>query len=176
MIQNLLRRIFAHIKDLLQPIREAVNKINKKLDPWFEFSWSVQTLRGKIATIIKGIFATIMGIFSLFFVIQNVKQITDVVSDAAKGQNVWLSKLETALSHYPSFTSVIASMDDAMSSIGAFFSPPLTFTYIIQTFGIGDAVNSIIVCAVQGVGFVITMRLMFWALGGVKIHMTKGVK
>lgn len=120
MIQNLLRRIFAHIKDLLQPIREAVNKINKKLDPWFEFSWSVQTLRGKIATIIKGIFATIMGIFSLFFVIQNVKQITDVVSVAAKGQNVWLSKLETALSHYPSFTSVVASMDDAMSSIGAF--------------------------------------------------------
>ena len=168
---KLLARIFARLKDLLQPIREAVNKINKKLDPWFEFSWSVQTLRGKIATILKG-----MGVFSLFFVIQNVKQITDVVSDAAKGQNVWLSKLETALSHYPSFSSVIASMDSAMSSIGTFFSPPLTFTHIIQTFGIGDAVNSIIVCAVQGVGFVITMRLMFWALGGVKIHMTKGVK
>ena len=173
---KLLARIFARLKDLLQPIREAVNKINKKLDPWFEFSWSVQTLRGKIATILKGMFAAIMGVFSLFFVIQNVKQITDVVSDAAKGQNVWLSKLESALSHYPSFSSVIASMDSAMSSIGTFFSPPLTFTRIIQTFGIGDAVNSIIVCAVQGVGFVITMRLMFWALGGVKIHMTKGVK
>lgn len=175
-MKKLLARIFEHFKDLLQPIREAVNKINKKLDPWFEFSWSVQTLRGKIATIIKGMFAAVMGIFSLIFVIQNVKQIADVVSDATKGQNVWLSKLESALGHYPSFSSVIASMDSAMSSIGTFFSPPLTFTHIIQTFGIGDAVNSIIVCAVQGVGFVITMRLMFWALGGVKIHMTKGVK
>ena len=175
-MKKLLARIFDRLKDLLHPIREGVNKINKKLDPWFEFSWSVQTLRGKIATIIRGMFAAVMGIFSLMFVIQNVKQIADVVGDATKGQDVWLSKLESALSHYPSFTSVIASMDSAMASIGTFFNPPLTFTHIIQTFGIGDAVNSIIVCAVQGVGFVITMRLMFWALGGVKIHMTKGVK
>ena len=176
MIGNLLKRIFSHLKDLLSPIRETVNKINKKLDPLFEMSWSVQTLRGKIATIFRSIFGVIVGIFSLIFMILNIKQIKDVVTDTVSGQNVWLSKLQDALGAYPSFQSVIAAMDGAMSSIGTFFSPPLTFTQIIQTFGIGDAVNSIIVCAVQGVGFIITMRLMFWALGGVKIHMTKGVK
>lgn len=63
-----------------------------------------------------------------------------------------------------------------MSSLTNFFSPPLTFTKILQTTGIGDAVNTIIVCAVQGVAFVISMRLLFWSLGRVKLTMIKPIK
>lgn len=63
-----------------------------------------------------------------------------------------------------------------MSALGTYFNPVPTFSKILQVTGIGDGVNSIIVCAVQGVAFVISMRLMFWALGRVKISMVKPIK
>ncbi len=175
-MKKLLSRIFGKVGDLLAPIRDKISQINKKLDGLFDFSWTMGSLFKKLGFIIQGIFAIIFGFASLVFAILNFGSIVDLVKGTALGQNVWLEKLENVISGYPSFSSVISSMDAQLSSVGQYFNPALTFTRILEITGIGDAVNTIIVCAVQGVAFVISMRILFWSLARVKLTMVKPIK
>ena len=160
----------------LSPIKNGVHKLNKKLDGFFSFSWELSSLFAKFTFIVQGIFSLIFGFVSIVFAILNFKSLVDIVAGTVKGQSFWLEKLENVIEGYPSFQSLIASMDSALSSLGTFFTPPLTFTGILQMFGIGDAFNTIVVCAIQGIAFVISMRLLFGLLGRVKLSMVKPIK
>lgn len=176
-MKQLLARLFSRLgESFLGPIRNTVKKINKKLDPFFSFSWELGSLFAKIGFVFQGLVTIVMGIFSLIMVILNFSSILDVIKGTMEGQSFWLEKLENVISGYPSFQSLVTSMDANLASIGSYFSPPLTFSYILRVTGIGDAVNTIIVCAVQGIAFVISMRLLFWSLGRVKLRMVKPIK
>lgn len=176
-MKNLLVRLFSRLgSTFLAPIKNLVTKINKKLDPFFSFSWSLGSLFAKAGFIFQGLISIVMGVFSLIMVILNFKSIVDVVKGTMEGQAFWLEKLENVISGYPSFQGLVTSMDANLSAMGNYFTPPLTFSYILRMTGIGDAVNTIIVCAVQGLAFVISMRLLFWSLGRVKLQMIKPIK
>lgn len=174
---NIFVRIFNAITTkFLGPIRDAVKRLNKRLDPYFDTAWSFRSLFSKVATIFFG-FVTIFTTFiSLFWAIMNVGSLVDIVKGTFQGQDYWLQKLEHVIAGYPSFQSLITAMDSQFSALSQYFTPPLTFTRILQVTGIGDAVNTIIVCAVQGIAFVISMRLLFWSLGRVKLTMVKPIK
>lgn len=176
-MKALLAKLFGWLgNNFLSPIRSVVTKINKRLDPFFSFSWGLGSLHAKISFIIMGAVSILSSIFSLIMVILNFGQIVDVISGTMKGQSFWLEKLENVIKGYPSFQSVVTSMDAQLSAVGNYFTPPLTFSYILRITGIGDAVNTIIICAVQGLAFVISMRLLFWSLGRVKLSMVKPIK
>lgn len=175
-MKKLLVKLFGWLRHPIDNIRDGVKRLNKKFDGFFDFSWTLGSLLGKLSFIIKGIFAIIFGFASLVFAILNFKSIVDVVTGTIRGQAFWLEKLENVIKGYPSFQSLVIDMDNHLSAMGTFFNPPLTFTKILQTTGIGDAVNTIIVCAVQGIAFVISMRLLFWSLGRVKLTMIKPIK
>ena len=107
---------------------------------------------------------------------KNVDSIIDLVKGTVQGQSFWMEKLSNVVKGYPAFNDLVLGLDNNLSSLSDYFSPPLTFTRVLQVTGIGDAVNTIIVCAVQGVGFFISMRLLFWSLGRVKLTMIKPIK
>lgn len=175
-MKKLLKWLLEHLDRLLKPVREKLEKWNKEFDKYFNLSWIISSLQAKIGWFIGGIVAILGGISSLIFTILNVDTLVDLISGTVKGQSFWLEKLENVIKGYPSFQSLVSQMDAQLSSLGTYFTPPLTFTRILTMFGIGDAVNTIIVCAVQGVAFVISMRILFWGLGRVKIRMVKPVK
>lgn len=175
-MKRLLAWLLSKLDAFAKPIRDKLFQINRKLDEYFNISWLVRSIWAKIVIVFAGLVGIVGNIASLIFAVLNVGSIVDVVKGTVLGQDVWLSKLENVLKGYPSIQSLIASMDSQLSSMAAFFNPVPTFSRILQVTGIGDAVNSIIVCAVQGVAFVISMRLMFWALGRVKISMVKPIK
>lgn len=160
----------------LVPMKESIKRFSKKFDDFFDFSWTLGSLFAKIGFVAQGIFTLIFGFISIVFAILNFRSLVDIVKGTVKGSSFWLEKLENVVEGYPSFQSLVTSMDSHLSSLGTFFTPPLTFTRIITMFGIGDAFNAIVVCAVQGVAFVISMRLLFWSLARVKLTMVKPIK
>ena len=175
-MKKLLAKLWGKIDALVAPIRDGVKKANKKLDTFFDFSWTLGSLFAKLSFIFQGIFSIIFGFASLIFAIMNFGSLVDLVKGTAKGSSFWLEKLQNIVSGYPSFQSLVTSMDSSFLGLGNYFTPQLTFTRILQVTGIGDAFNSIVVCAVQGIAFVISMRLLFWSLGRVKLRMVKPIK
>lgn len=175
-MKKLLAWFFERLDRLAKPIRDRLEKWNKEFDKYFNLSWLISSLQAKIGWFIGGIVAILGGISSLLFTILNVDTLVDLVKGTVQGQNFWLEKLENIIKGYPSFQDLVTQMDGQMSALSTYFTPPLTFTRILTMFGIGDAVNTIIVCAVQGLAFVISMRILFWGLGRVKIRMVKPVK
>lgn len=175
-MKKLLARLWSKIDDLISPIRDGVSKLNKKLDTFFDFSWTLSSLFSKLSFIVAGIFSLISSLTSLLFAILNFGSLVDLVKGTVTGGSYWLEKLENIVGGYPSFQSLINSMDVQLSGLSQFFTPPLTFTRILQVTGIGDVFNTVVVCAVQGIAFVISMRLLFWSLGRVKLRMVKPIK
>lgn len=175
-MKNLLSRIWSKLDDLLSPIRDKLHLINKKFDTFFDFSWTLGSLFAKIGFVVQGIFSIIFGFASLVFAIMNFGSLVDLIKGTVTGTSYWLEKLEHVIGGYPSFQSLVSGMDLHLSGLSQFFTPPVTFTRILQITGIGDVLNTIIVCAVQGIAFVISMRLLFWSLGRVKLRMVKPIK
>jgi hypothetical protein len=175
-MKKLLVKIFEGLRHPLDSLHSLADKINKKLDGFFDFSWTLGSLFAKIGFVIQGIFSIIFAFISLVFAFMNVDSIIDLVKGTVQGQSFWMEKLSNVVKGYPAFNDLVIGLDNNLSALSDFFTPPLTFTRILQVTGIGDAVNTIIVCAVQGVGFVISMRLLFWSLGRVKLTMIKPIK
>ena len=175
-MKKLLVKLFEGLRRPLDSIHSLANKVNKKLDGFFDFSWTLGSLSAKVGFVIQGIFSLISTFASLVFAIMNVNSIVDLVKGTVQGQGFWMEKLSNVVKGYPAFNELVVGLDNNLSALSNYFTPPLTFTRILQVTGIGDAVNSIIVCAVQGVAFVISMRLLFWSLGRVKLTMIKPIK
>ena len=175
-MKKLLVKLFEGLRHPLDSLHSIANKVNKRLDGFFDFSWTLGSLFAKLGFVIQGIFNIIFGFASLVFAILNFDSIVDLVKGTAQGQSFWMEKLSNVVKGYPAFGDLVTNLDNNLAALGGFFTPPLTFTRILQVTGIGDAVNSIVVCAVQGVAFVISMRLLFWSLGRVKLRMVKPIK
>ena len=113
-------------------------------------------------------------IISVIMVYLNFGTIKDLLLGIREDSSTWLDKIVNLFSQYPTFNSLIADMDSNMTSLsGSYFNPAVTFTSILQTFGIGDAVNTIITCALQGISFVISIRIMMWSFSRIKLSITK---
>lgn len=175
-MKKLLVKLFEGLRHPLDSLHSLTDKINKKLDGFFDFSWTLGSLLAKVGFVVQGIFSLIFGFVSLVFAIMNVDSIVDLVKGTVQGQSFWMEKLSNVIKGYPAFNDLVISLDGNLSALSSWFTPPVTFTRILQVTGIGDAVNSIIVCAVQGVAFVISMRLLFWSLGRIKLTMIKPIK
>lgn len=175
-MKKLLVKLFEGLRHPLDSLHSIANRVNKKLDGFFDFSWTLGSLFAKLGFVIQGIFSIIFGFASLVFAILNFDSIVDLVKGTVQGQSFWMEKLSNVVKGYPAFGDLVTGLDNNLAALGDFFSPPLTFTRILQVTGIGDAINSIVVCAVQGVAFVISMRLLFWSLGRVKIRMVRPIK
>ena len=175
-MKKLLVKLFEGLRHPLDSLHSIANRVNKKLDGFFDFSWTLGSLFAKLGFVIQGIFSIIFGFTSLIFAILNFDSIVDLVKGTVQGQSFWMEKLSNLVKGYRAFSDLLTSLDNNLAALGDFFSPPLTFTRILQVTGIGDAINSIVVCAVQGVAFVISMRLLFWSLGRVKLRMVKPIK
>ena len=175
-MKKLLVKLFEGLRHPLDSLHSIANKVNKKLEGFFDFSWTLGSLLAKVGFVVQGIFSIIFAFVSLFFAVMNVDSIVDLVKGTVQGQTFWMEKLSNVVKGYPAFNDLVLGLDANLSALSTYFTPPVTFTRILQVTGIGDAVNSIVVCAVQGVAFVISMRLLFWSLGRVKLTMIKPIK
>lgn len=173
---KLLSRIWSKLDDLLSPIRDRLSKINKALDKYFNVSWLFSSLTAKLSVLFLGIFSIIDSIASMIFAILNFGSLVDILKGTVIGSSYWLEKLENIVSGYSSIQGLVTTLDGQFAALSSFLSPPVTFTYLLQITGIGDAFNKILVCSVQGIAFVISMRLLFWSLGRVKLQMVKPIK
>ena len=157
-MKKLLVKLFEGIRHPLDSIHSLANKVNKKLDGFFDFSWTLGSLFAKIGFVIQGIFSIIFAFASLVFAIMNVGSIVDLIKGTVQGQSFWMEKLSNVVKGYPAFNELVLDLDSNLLALSSYFDPPVTFTRILQVTGIGDAVNSIVVCAVQGVAFVISLN------------------
>lgn len=123
---------------------------------------------------VQAIMSLVSLVISVIMVYLNFNTIKDLLFGIREDSSTWLDKIVNLFSQYPTFNSLIADMDTQMTSLsGSYFSPAVTFTSILQTFGIGDAVNTIITCALQGIAFVISIRLMMWSFSRIRLSITK---
>lgn len=167
-ILSFIPRIFGAIKGGFARVVVGVGAV-------FETVFAASSLLIKIAFIFQALVSIVSFIFSAILVYKNIDTVVDIMRGVYEGNASWLDKLVNIFSQYPAFDSVIADVDRAMASTAGanYFDPALTLTGIIQTFGIGDAFNTIITCAIQGVGFVISMRLFMWSMTRIKLSVNK---
>ncbi len=175
-MKSLIAKIWNKMGGFLGSIRDSLRKLNKKFDGLFDFSWLLSSLAAKFVFVVQGILSIVFGFASLVFALLNFDSLLDILKGTVQGSSFWMEKLQNVVSGWPSFQSLVQTMDSQFSSLSTYFTPPITFSYILSITGIGDAVNSIVVCAVQGVSFVISLRLLFWSLGRVKLRMVKPIK
>lgn len=170
-----MRGILAFIPRIFGAVKGGFARIGVAVGAVFEAVFATSSFLVKIAFIFSALVNIVSFIFSAILVYKNIDTVVDIMRGVYEGNATWLDKLVNIFSQYPAFDSVIADVDKAMvSTAGAnFFDPALTFTGIIQTFGIGDAFNTIITCAIQGVGFVISMRLFMWSMSRIKLNINK---
>lgn len=170
-----MRKLFAFIPKIYNKIKSGFSDLNVKIGSIFETVFGASSTLIKIVFIFQALLSVVSLIVSAILVYQNIDTIVDLMTGVYEGNSAWLDKLVSIFSQYPAMEDVIADVDHAMvNTSGAnYFTPALTLTGIIQTFGIGDAVNTIITCALQGVGFVISMRLFMWSMSRIKLSVTK---
>lgn len=168
-------KLLSFIPRIFGAIKGGFGKLTVGIGAIFETVFGASSLLIKIVFIFQALVSLVSFIFSAILVYKNIDTVVDLMKGVYEGNATWLDKLVNIFSQYPAFDSVIADVDHAMvSTSGAnYFTPTLTLTGIIQTFGIGDAFNTIITCAIQGVGFVISMRLLMWSMSRIKLAVTK---
>lgn len=168
-------RLLAFIPRIFGAVKGGFGRLAVGVGSIFETVFGASSLLIKIVFIFQALVSLVSFIFSAILVYNNIDTIVDIMRGVYEGNSTWLDKLVNVFSQYPAFDSVIEDVDTAMrSTAGAnYFDPALTLSGIIQTFGIGDAFNTIITCAIQGVGFVISMRLFMWSMSRIKLSVTK---
>lgn len=166
-ILEILKRGFSRTGGIFSRIRTKIGEI-------FETVFGASSLLIKLIFIVQAIMSLVSLVISVIMVYLNFSTIKDLLFGIREDSSTWLDKIVNLFSQYPTFNSLIADMDTQMTSLsGSYFSPAVTFTSILQTFGIGDAVNTIITCALQGIAFVISIRLMMWSFSRIRLSITK---
>ena len=151
----------------LRKIRDGVSGV-------FETLFNTSSWLLKLGFVIQTIMGLISLVFSVILLFKNFGTIKDLMLGVTDGSDKWLDKIVNLFSQYPTFSSLIADMDASMTSLStSYFTPPVTFTSILQTFGIGDAFNTICTCALQGIAFVISVRILMWSLSRLKLTITR---
>ena len=127
-MKKLLVKLFEGIRHPLDSIRGLAYKLNKKLDGFFGFSWTLGSLFGKLAFIVRGIFDILAALSGLIFAWMNVSSLIDIVKGTVQGQSFWLEKLSNVVKGYPSFQELIIDLDGNLLALSNYFDPPVTFT------------------------------------------------
>ena len=173
---SILSRILASIRSIFGKSSKTVsilNWIKTKVGSIFEFLFGTSPFLLKIAFIFQTLMGLVSAIFSVILLFSNLGMIKNLISGVTDNTDTFLDKIVSMFSQYPDFNTVISSMDSQMGSLSTYFSPPVTFTSILNTFGIGEAFNTIFTCALQGVAFVISIRLLMWSLSRLKLTITR---
>lgn len=93
-----------------------------------------------------------------------VKQIFDFGRAVLDPQEQMLDWLADAFSNLPSIQGLIANLDSFMTGITSpYFTPPVTFTYLLQVTGVGMAFNQILQALISTLIFIFSIWLVKWA-------------
>lgn len=93
-----------------------------------------------------------------------VKQIFDFASAVIDPQAQMLSWLSEAFSHLPRISDLIASLDSVLYTLTQpYFTPPVTFTYMLQITAIGECFNQYLQALISTLIFVFSVFIVRWA-------------
>lgn len=170
-------KLFAFIPRIFKSLKGGFASLAVKIGAIFEVVFGATSLLIKVVFILQALLGLISFVISAILIYNNFETVVDIMRGVYEGNASWLDKLVNVFMQYPAFSEVIADVDSAMSTTAGanYFTPTLTLSGIISTFGIGDAFNTIVTCAIQGVGFVISMRLFMWSMTRVKLSITKSL-
>lgn len=122
-------------------------------------SWLVQF--EEFGKKILGWLALITGISSGAL---GAKQIFDFASAVINPQKQMLAWLSEAFSHLPRVSDLIASLDSVLYSLTQpYFTPPVTFTYMLQITAIGECFNQYLQSLISALIFVFSVFVVRWA-------------
>lgn len=94
----------------------------------------------------------------------SAKQIFDFGKAVINPQEQMLDWLAQAFASLPSVQSMIVSIDSWMSTFTApYFTPPVTFTYLLQVTAIGECFNQYLQSLISTLIFVFSMFIIRWA-------------
>lgn len=94
----------------------------------------------------------------------SAKQIFDFGNAVLHPQEQMLDWLAETFASLPSIQSMIESIDSWMRSFTApFFTPPVTFTYLLQVTAIGECFNQYLQALISTLIFVFSMFVIRWA-------------
>lgn len=94
----------------------------------------------------------------------SAKQIFDFGKAVLNPQEQMLDWLALAFSSLPSIQELIASVDSWMYDMTAsYFTPPVTFTYLLQVTAIGECFNQYLQSLISTLIFVFSMFIIRWA-------------
>lgn len=150
-----------HWKNFIDhPIKSIVDGIKKVLfssvtiNGWF-------VLLSEFGKKILGYLAIITGISSGTL---GAKQIFDFAKAIIDPQQQMLDWLSEAFSSLPSLQGLISSIDSFMSSLTApYFTPPITFTYLLQVTAVGECFNQYLQALISTLIFVFSIFIIRWA-------------
>lgn len=92
------------------------------------------------------------------------KQVFDLTKAVIDPQAQLLDWLSEAFSSLPNIQDIIDSIDTLMYQYTQkWFTPPVTFTYLLQVTGIGEAFNQILQAMIQTLIFIFSVFVVRWA-------------
>ena len=116
----------------------------------FASVFATTSVLAMIGFIIQGVLSILMSIATIYLFADTLFNMGGLFFDIQSGTGVFMDKMVQKFSAYPSFSSLIIQMDSAMTTAsGSYFNPPVTFTNIMSRLGIGEAVDTIITCALN---------------------------
>lgn len=92
------------------------------------------------------------------------KQIFDFASAVINPQEQMLDWLAQAFASLPSLNDLIAELDRILYELTQpYFTPPITFTYLLQVTAIGECFNQYLQALISTLIFVFSMFIVRWA-------------
>lgn len=92
------------------------------------------------------------------------KQIFDFASAVINPQEQMLDWLAQAFASLPSLNDLIAQLDRILFDLTQpYFTPPITFTYLLQVTAIGECFNQYLQALISTLIFVFSMFIVRWA-------------
>lgn len=168
-IKNLLKSIHDKgILEILKTIKDGFKKIltgSMNTTAWIVLFWeAIQKLLGIIGI------GTAIGSGAV-----GVKQIFDFGNAIIDPQGQMLDWLSEAFEALPSLSELVEGIDNTMYSLTAqYFTPPVTFTYLLQVTGVGACFNQYLQALISTLLFVFSIFLVKWAFSN-KFTFTKSL-
>lgn len=95
----------------------------------------------------------------------NFVQVKKLLAAIGDPQAYLLDYISSALDKLPvSLSSLVADLDSMMSSFtSGYFTPQITFTYLLQVTAVGECFNQLLMSAIQNTIFIFSIYLIRWA-------------
>lgn len=95
----------------------------------------------------------------------NFVQVKKLLGAIGDPQGYLLDYISSALDKLPiTLSSLVADLDSMMVSFTSdYFTPPITFTYLLQVTAVGECFNQLLMSAIQNSIFIFSIYLIRWA-------------